>query len=451
VKRRAWKIVLGLLAVFLLILGGIVLDVHRRAAAYLERERAEVNAARAAFLARDPSRPTASRDPVDGNAWDHYGPALSVLGAIPEELSNLMPEVNVEATEEDIPDEHAIYNLVLEYREPIAQLREGARCRSGRLHQQTLDAKDDLPTSDLLPSYRFLCGVIGHEHRMGRDEEALRTAAIELQLAQDYGRTGTLLSTLLQCIGEGLVCSEMSRIFSGSIIAPKPLEEFAATLDRLDATRPDFIDCWKGEGIFTKRLMLDTSWDELFGNAFRFGPPPKPRVVRPSWRNMFSERITRARGIARISECYERVEELRPLPSWKRIARAEALRGEFQRSGPHGSTDNEVLDVVWPALSRPFQRDAVAQLQRTLLRLSIAISRFDADQGRMPVRLEDLVPRYLPQVPVCPLTGLPLLYKDGKVWSVGRNLVDDGGVEDSGGNDDGGESSDVVWTVKGRK
>jgi hypothetical protein len=64
--------------------------------------------------------------------------------------------------------------------------------------------------------------------------------------------------------------------------------------------------------------------------------------------------------------------------------------------------------------------------------------------------LQALVPKYVREVPLCPLTGQPLRFQAGKVWSVGKNLHDDGGKADLTDPINGG-AGDVVWTVKGRK
>ena len=65
----------------------------------------------------------------------------------------------------------------------------------------------------------------------------------------------------------------------------------------------------------------------------------------------------------------------------------------------------------------------------------------------VPEKLEDLVPRYLPKIPVCPLTSKPLGYQNGRVWSAGRNGVDDGGVPGKD-NDVDAQDGDVVWVIR---
>jgi hypothetical protein len=82
----------------------------------------------------------------------------------------------------------------------------------------------------------------------------------------------------------------------------------------------------------------------------------------------------------------------------------------------------------------------------TLTRTAAALAAWRADQPAgspaYPERLDDLVPRYLPAVPVDPFTDTPLIYErrgDGYLLaSVGQNGVYDGG-DDMSGDIVGGE------------
>ncbi len=66
-------------------------------------------------------------------------------------------------------------------------------------------------------------------------------------------------------------------------------------------------------------------------------------------------------------------------------------------------------------------------------RIGLAVERYRLAHGKLPEKLDDLAPAYFDKLPVDPFTNQPMLYKlrdEGGyvVWSVGRNLVDDGGL-----------------------
>lgn len=68
---------------------------------------------------------------------------------------------------------------------------------------------------------------------------------------------------------------------------------------------------------------------------------------------------------------------------------------------------------------------------RVLLRTGIALQRFRLHYDRHPERLEELVPHFLPSLPVDRMNGEPLHYRmtpdrSFVLWSVGDNLRDDG-------------------------
>jgi len=69
-----------------------------------------------------------------------------------------------------------------------------------------------------------------------------------------------------------------------------------------------------------------------------------------------------------------------------------------------------------------------AERQATRVLLASRLYRYD-HHGELPQKLEDVVPKYLTGIPIDPYNGMPMLYsaEKQKVWSVGQDLVDDGG------------------------
>jgi hypothetical protein len=71
------------------------------------------------------------------------------------------------------------------------------------------------------------------------------------------------------------------------------------------------------------------------------------------------------------------------------------------------------------------------QVPTNLLLVELAILCYRDDHGAWPDRLDELVPDYLPQVPLDPLSGTPLVYRvtgdDYLLYSVGTDRQDNGG------------------------
>jgi hypothetical protein len=74
------------------------------------------------------------------------------------------------------------------------------------------------------------------------------------------------------------------------------------------------------------------------------------------------------------------------------------------------------------------------------------MTRFRLDHGTLPSHLDELVPAYLDAVPLDPFDGHPLrlaVKNDHRIiYSVGPDLVDDGGVDMVQGK------GDVTFTLK---
>ena len=62
-------------------------------------------------------------------------------------------------------------------------------------------------------------------------------------------------------------------------------------------------------------------------------------------------------------------------------------------------------------------------------RLLLAARAYLLERGVLPESLEDLVPRYLPEIPIDAFDGKPFKYsrKKGVLYSIGGDLIDDGG------------------------
>lgn len=90
--------------------------------------------------------------------------------------------------------------------------------------------------------------------------------------------------------------------------------------------------------------------------------------------------------------------------------------------------------IVW----RAEQADAACDLTDVIL----GLARFRARHQRLPQTLGELTPEFLPAVPTDVYDGQPIRYRldadAAVVWCVGRNLLDDGGMElpDEEGNPD---------------
>lgn len=91
--------------------------------------------------------------------------------------------------------------------------------------------------------------------------------------------------------------------------------------------------------------------------------------------------------------------------------------------------------LLLPALSTASQAATRNEAERDAIRVAVAIERFRLREGRLPEKLDELVPDFLASVPSDPFGTGPLRYRADEteylVYSVGSNGVDDGGQADA--------------------
>jgi hypothetical protein len=97
------------------------------------------------------------------------------------------------------------------------------------------------------------------------------------------------------------------------------------------------------------------------------------------------------------------------------------------------------------------ENECIAHLRLAIT--ALALEQFRNQNGRLPQKLEELTPAFLAEVHDDPFTGVELLYrqlpKGYVVYSVGRDLIDDGGKEELESKKGRNESTyDITFTVE---
>ena len=92
-----------------------------------------------------------------------------------------------------------------------------------------------------------------------------------------------------------------------------------------------------------------------------------------------------------------------------------------------------LAEIIIPTYDAIFDRVTDTHALQRVTMTALALRLYRKENGRYPENLQQLVPKYLPSVPIDPYDGKPLRYrklqKGFRVWSVGGNRKDDGGVK----------------------
>jgi hypothetical protein len=110
--------------------------------------------------------------------------------------------------------------------------------------------------------------------------------------------------------------------------------------------------------------------------------------------------------------------------------------------------------LLLPALSKVSQKAAFSQAAVNTAAIACAVERYRIAHSKVPDSLQDLMPKYVQQVPHDIINGQPLSYKkisdsDYVLYSVGWNETDDGGTvkqTKSGGIEQ--NEGDWVWSSR---
>ena len=124
-----------------------------------------------------------------------------------------------------------------------------------------------------------------------------------------------------------------------------------------------------------------------------------------------------------------------PMPASRQ--KVKAVENELrQRAGSKNVLERMqymVTLMILPAVSSAFEASARATAAEDTLRVAVAAERYRLKTGEFPKQIADLVPAYLPAVPIDPYDGLPLRMKttaeEVLVYSVGKDGKDNGGLE----------------------
>ena len=121
----------------------------------------------------------------------------------------------------------------------------------------------------------------------------------------------------------------------------------------------------------------------------------------------------------------------------------DAIRSEFARqrelarigdpttksqADPSGSP---LVQIMFPSLGRMRSVELQLIANASQARIAIALTKYRLKHASYPATLETLVPEFLPAVPPDPFDGKPMKYRmkdgDGIIYSIGRDLKDNGG------------------------
>lgn len=127
----------------------------------------------------------------------------------------------------------------------------------------------------------------------------------------------------------------------------------------------------------------------------------------------------------------------------------QGLGGRLTRKAFTHNFTNVLMTMILPSLSRASEFYDVARMTLELAKLAMALAACKAETGQYPAKLDDLKRGYVKAIPQDIFTLKPLVYRrvggGYLLYSLGRNMTDDGGKRDPEGDED---ADDISVEVK---
>ncbi|GBC98642.1 hypothetical protein HRbin17_01156 [bacterium HR17] len=319
-------------------------------------------------------------------------------------------------------------------------------------HMRMTDWNVENPTAVMFPHlapFREFARLLVAEglwrKRQGDMDGAMESCLTGLRLVRRLGDEPSMIGFLVQGAIFAITVSALQRILADEDPSPNAYRMVIAELQAWDIDR-NFVRALQAERVF---VIATCEWLQERASRRELNALTDPSTTPPLQLNLAvwlqSKPDLIARNELRMLQHYEALIALARKGEpydWQALKRLEdrwqqevdrPARGVELGSVALIWNENAVAQMLMPPLSRLFQRATTYHALQRIGMTAMALRLYRHGHGRYPETLQALVPQYLPAVPTDPFDGKPLRYrrsaKGFKVWSVGEDMKDDGGVE----------------------
>ncbi len=282
-----------------------------------------------------------------------------------------------------------------------------AHCRYYYDYRQMLP-----PTRDCRQAGQLL--QVSAVYRASQEDTDAAVTGIEdgLRLSDSLRGEPGLISYLVRIGCLSLVLNGLERSLSLTAFTDGQLRELSDALTRTGNTFD-----------FTRVLVTERcAMIEIWRNPSRLGPtgPGLPVRMLPGMRGTW---------LSDILNFMEAQIEASQLPPVERLRRFRRIGNEMQQL----SFLHLLAKQTTPAITRVAELDLRARAHLELAKTALALERYRLAGGRVPERLEELVPQYLKEVPSDPFDGNPIRYRRTEPGYCLYSIFEDG--QDNGGKE----------------
>jgi hypothetical protein len=252
----------------------------------------------------------------------------------------------------------------------------------------------------------------------GRTAEATESVIATVGLADAVRNEPILISYLVRIACLSISCSNLENLLHKAPLDDKTLQELTRTFH--DAERPEVaVRAFVGERCFGA---------DFFRN-------PAGRIAASGGQNVPVHPLA-VIGLLDADFRYyldlmDPQVEMSRLPVEERGKAIEA--SDLEQAVKDLPSYAIITRMLVPALARALGEETKNVARLRTARTALAVERYRLKHGQLPEGLEALVPEILESVPLDPYDAKPLRYRRLErgyvVYSIGSNMVDDGGIE----------------------
>ncbi|KPK61883.1 MAG: hypothetical protein AMK73_07440 [Planctomycetes bacterium SM23_32] len=276
--------------------------------------------------------------------------------------------------------------------------------------------------------------------REGRHREALERAMAGVRFAQMIEQSaGGIPQWQLGASVKRVALETLQEMLAEAELPPELWRRHAAALAECGASRQGLADALRAEYVLAARTVdqvaggdhgldarLGWSGERARRSSYHFQPNRTKRALAATFRAIianaplsFAQRDFS--GVASGSD---------PVLVGRRIRALDNPASWIIPNRPN-MLGRALIAVLTPDYARIHEEKCVENVRVGATRALLALKAYKLEHGELPDSLDALVPDYVNAVPSDDFDGEPLRYSREKrvVYSVGRDLVDDGGVE----------------------
>jgi hypothetical protein len=356
--------------------------------------------------------------PLDKPAFAADAEGLPIVGR---------PDAEIPPPGEPWEDLEAVEKLLAKYRASLELMHQAAEAGGAARYPVGFHQGMDMPmfhSFELREGARLLSLEAHVRAHRGDPAGAARSIRAILTLARSLKREPTLLSLLVRIAVESIAIWQIEDLLGTVDFSEKDLIAFQEQL-RAANYEENLHLIMLGERVMVIMAIEDPT------TATIDWPPPA------FWR------LTRQDGLALSLEHFAQLVPATQKPWPQPLLESDQAEQRLEQI-TGASIVNRIRynmpGVFLPTLAVPFEATARIRATNGAADAAIAIERYQRRYGKLPEKLDELVPEFLPEVPVDAYDGQPLRYlvddEGCRICSLGRNRTDEGGVGDLAGEPD---------------